>query len=361
MVIPVEMALLFAVYTASPITRTRHGSPGQQTSLHPDRDGHVESYFLRANHPTRRQAIWLKTTVFAPRPGSAIAECWCIVFDAEHQRYWSEKRTVPFDHARFQGDPLTITLADTTFCLAPDGHTRGELPGDGGPARWDLHWQPHPGPIADRLSLLPLDSMVDGSFPRSTPLTPLPSIAVSGTLEVFGETLHLDRWHGMQGHNWGDEHAWEYAWGHCPFVDDSGEPFCWVEGFTARTRIARRPTPLISALVVRRHDREYRFDRLLDLWRQDATIDLDRTTWSLTIGGPAGRAALTMVADPDEMVCLGYHNPDGRLSYCLNSKLARTTLKVNPVNEAAFECVSPHGGALEFLTNTPDLRFSRVV
>ena len=323
--------------------------------------GHVESYFLRANARDEKLAFWLKATVFAPRKDSAIAELWCIVFDAEEGRYFSEKRTVPFARASFQGDPMAIEIAGGEFLLAPDGHIRGQIEGDGGSCQWEIDWECDDSPLGSRLCMLPSEKMVDGSFPRSTPLTPFPSLSMKGTIDVWGERLEVDEWRGMQGHNWGDEHAWEYAWGQCPFVDSYGEPFCWVEGFSARTRIAGRPTPIISALAVRRGESEYRFDRLVDLWRQDATIDLDGYRWKLKLRGPDGEAALSMVAEPDEMVCLGYHNPDGRLSYCLNSKLARVDLRVNPVNEASFECSTEHGGALEFLSNSPDPHFQRVV
>lgn len=316
---------------------------------------------MRGNAPDRRLAFWLKATVFAPRPDSAVAELWCIVFDGENDRYWSEKRTVPFEHATFDGDPMQIAIADGHFDLSPHGSATGRIEGEGGVCDWDIQWEQGDEELKQRLCLLPSERMVDGSLPRSTPLTPYPSLALSGTIDVFGETIELDGWEGMQGHNWGDEHAWAYAWGHCPFLDEQGEPFCWVEGFSAKTRIAGQPTPLISALVVRRGDTEYRFDRLLDLWRQDATIDLQEYSWRVEMQGPAGKVAMSMKADPDEMVCLGYHNPDGRLSYCLNSKLARVDLRVDPVNEAAFECSSDYGGALEFLRNSPDPKFERVV
>lgn len=76
--------------------------------------------------------------------------------------------------------------------------------------------------------------------------------------------------------------------------------------------------------------------------------------------GPGGDAWLEMTARPEETVCLGYRNPDGRLSHCFNSKLARVRLRVNPVNEEGFSCTSEHGGALELLRNEPDPRFAVV-
>ncbi len=327
----------------------------------PGGPGHVESYFIRGNAPDRRLSFWLKATVFAPRRDSAVAELWGIFFDGENDRIFSEKRTVPFGLTSFDGEPLAIAIAGAEFFLGGDGEARGELHGEAGRCGWGFTWKRTEGPLGEPLCLLPSEKMIDGAFPRSTPLTPLPSVTFDGAFEVFGESVDITGWTGMQGHNWGREHAFEYAWGQCPFLDEGGEPFCWVEGFSGKIRIGGRPTPFISAMVVRRGDREYRFDRLVDLWRQEADVLVDDYTWNLKLKSADGEAALSMVADPDEMVCLGYHNPDGRLSYCLNSKMSRVKLQVNPVNEAGFQCESPHGGALEFLRNSPDLRFSRVV
>ncbi len=47
--------------------------------------GHYESYFLRANHPTTSQAFWLRYTIFSPNgsPDQAIGEVWAMMFDGE--------------------------------------------------------------------------------------------------------------------------------------------------------------------------------------------------------------------------------------------------------------------------------------
>ena len=39
-----------------------------------DAGGHYESWFQRANHPTRREAFWIRYTVFSPagRPEDAV-------------------------------------------------------------------------------------------------------------------------------------------------------------------------------------------------------------------------------------------------------------------------------------------------
>ena len=328
--------------------------------------GHVESYFLRANHPEQRMALWLKATILRRLDGDAVAELWCVVFDGERRRTWANKATVPYSEAEFGPAPPKIELAGATFVLDRRGRLTGELEGFGkddgaaGPCKWDLEIEAVDGPLGRRLCMLPFDRLVDASFPKSKLLTPLPLLRFSGTIDVWGEQHDIRGWHGMQGHNWGQEHAWEYVWGQCHFASkgEAGTPNCSVEAFSGKLRLAGRATPFISAIVIRRGEREYRFDRLVDLWRQRPRVD--DLMWTLEMRGRDGRAELKMDARPEEMVCLGYHNPDGRLSHCLNSKLAEVSLRVEPTGEPSFECRSAHGGALEFLRNEPDTRF-RVV
>src|SRR5438046_2552815 len=83
--------------------------------------GHVESYFLKANDPARRRALWLKATIFAPRERphanhgagaggrGAIAEAWAVAFDAE-AGHVAVKTSVPFDAARFSRAALDVEV-----------------------------------------------------------------------------------------------------------------------------------------------------------------------------------------------------------------------------------------------------------
>ena len=314
--------------------------------------GHVESYFFRANHPSQRYAIWLKATIFAPKDGDAVAELWCIVFDGEKHRVWSDKATVPVAEAKFE---RTIEVAGARFVLREDGAASGEL----GDCAFDLTWSRAEGRLGAPLRMFPYDAMYEAPFPKSKLVTPYPVLRYSGTIQCWGEPIPVDGWLGMQGHNWGREHAYEYAWGQCNFVDKGGEPTCTAEAFTGRVKVGPLTTPQLSALVVRRKDVEYRFDRTFDFWRQ--TAEVDDMTWRLNLSGPDGEAQLLMRSEPRDMACLLYRNPNGRPSYCFNSKLARVELRVNPTNAEGFEYTSEHGGALEFLRPQPDNRFERVV
>jgi hypothetical protein len=318
--------------------------------------GHVESYFFRANHPTRPLAVWLKATVLAPLHGPALAESWFIWFDGERNTTFAHKQTQPFSVASFAGDTEpTTTVAGLTFDVRAQGSARGTVPAPEGTARVDLTWTKDESPIAQPLSILRWRLLRTGPFPKSKLLTPFPSLRFSGRVDLPWGTETLEDWPGMQGHNWGKEHTFEYAWGQCLFPADDA----MAEGFSARVRVAGTTTPRLSALVVRKGGRVFRFDALFDAWRQRAEVSADR--WSLALRGVDGEATLEMDATKRPMVCLGYDNPNGERSYCFNSKLAAVTLTVRPSDGATFTCKSAHGGALEFLRREPDPRFPHVV
>lgn len=325
------------------------------------RRGHVESYFLRANDPTRPRALWLKVTILAPLEGAPIAEVWFVWFDGEAGTTFGHRDTVPLSAAAFGeiGGGIGITAGTCTLRLGATGKASGSMERAGQHASWSLSWTSQESALSDRLSIFPWKLLRTGPFPKSKLLTPFPSLRFGGEVQIGKERVSLDGWTGMQGHNWGKEHAFEYAWGQCLFPAADGEPEAMVEGFTGRVRALGRTTPRMSALVVRRGARTYRFDRLLDYWTQQAT--LASRAWTVRLASDDGIASLTMDAGQMPLACLGYRNPDGHLSYCLNTKLARTWLHVQPRSGPAFSRESRHGGALEFLRHEPDAAITEVI
>ncbi len=319
--------------------------------------GHVESYFLRANDPHRPRALWIKATILAPLDAPAVAETWLIWFDGEAGRTFAGKHTHPLAPGMFRATPegAAVAIGDWSLRVASAGAAEGRVQRGDAHASFALRWSAAPSPVAEPLSIYPWRFLREGPFPRSKLLTPSPSIVLAGhaTVPALGgapgtsESVSLDGWTGMGGHNWGREHAFEYAWGQCLFPAEAGEPEAMVEGFSGRVRVGGHTSPRLSAAVVRRGAREYRFDRVFDVWRQEA--QLSTTRWTLRLAGPAGELRLRMDATSQPFACLGYESPDHAMAYCFNSKLAEVLLEVRPKGEPPFSRRSAHGGALELL------------
>jgi hypothetical protein len=319
-----------------------------------------ESYFLKANHPTEPRAVWLKATVLVPLDGAPVAEVWCCTFDGD--RTWGARRTVPLAEAVFSGEPLEIEFGGCRFVLGADGgQAVGSLKNKHGTRSWNLRWSRVRGALGQPLCILPSRRMLAGGpLPKTKPVTPSPVLRFEGEMSSDGETVAVKDWLGMQGHNWGRGHQYQNVWAQAVFRDVNGEPHCMVEaGSTVLLLGGRVRTPPLTVLVVRRGVQTFEFLRPFHFWHHDSHVgDL---AWSARVRSPDGEAMLAMKAVPERTVCLGYYNPDGVLSYCLNSKVARVVLRVNPVNQEGFECTSEHGGALEFVSLNADPRFPEPV
>ena len=76
--------------------------------------GHYESYFLRANHPDKPLAFWVRYTIFSPkgRPHENLGELWVIYFDGETRQVTAAKEEVPFSSCQFSSEGLDVSIAD---------------------------------------------------------------------------------------------------------------------------------------------------------------------------------------------------------------------------------------------------------
>jgi hypothetical protein len=237
--------------------------------------GHYESYFLRANHPERPLAFWIRYTVFSPkgRPEAALGELWAIVFDGEARQCVAVKREVPIGDCRFAGDVSPeVRVADATLggteahgAATSAGHTIG----------WTLAMRGEP-----RALLLLPPAMYEARLPRAKSLVPVPLALFDGQLTVDGRRLEVAGWVGSQNHNWGSRHTDHYAWGQVAGFD--GQPDTFLEVATARLRLGPLWTPPMTPLVLRHAGREHRLNATRLTLR--ARTQLSYFTWSFATG-----------------------------------------------------------------------------
>lgn len=307
------------------------------------RHGHVESWFLKANDPRTRRALWLKWTIWAGErdPRRAVAEVWAVAFGTA-RGHVATKTVVPFEQARFERDAVGASIDGCT--LTPSS-ARGRVASGGRAIGYDLTIASLEAPLVH----FPAAWMYarDG-FPRQKIVSPVPNGRISGTVDVEGETWTLDAWPGMVGHNWGRAHSESYAWGHCNAWDDGDDVV--VEGFSARVRAGGVLLPPVTAIAVRHHGTSYALSGFASLARNEGAITPRR--WRFR--ARADRVAVDgeMWADTDDFVGLFYPNPDGTTCYCLNSKVARAEVTLRIAGRAPRTLRSERA-ALELATRDP--------
>lgn len=306
--------------------------------------GHVESYFLKLNDSEGRRALWLKATILVREGGTPRAsEAWAIAFDRDG-RHVAVKESTPLAQARFGRGGLDVAVAGLR--LTP-GRVSGEVKSGGARVSFDLRFSMDAAPIVP----LPSARMYETKLPSSKLVSPHPDARFWGTYAIDGETIAVDGWRGMQGHNWGSRHAELYAWCHGSQWD--GVDDLVVEGVTARVKVGPVLAPPMTLLCVRHRGVAYDFNAPLALARSRGTIDVRGRRWTFSAKSALATISGEMWADTSDFVGLAYENPDGAITHCLNSKIARGRVRLS-VHGKPDVTATTRAAALEIATKDPD-------
>ena len=309
--------------------------PGQQT-------GHYESFFQRANHPTRPLAFWIRYTIFSPhdQPEDTIGELWAIYFDGETGQHVAVKAEFPFQQCVFK---TTEFFAQVGEARLEPGNLYGSASSGGHTIAWNLTFHGNQPP----LFLLPL-RLYETRLPAAKSLVGLPLAVYFGALVVDGQTIEIDDWVGSQNHNWGRKHTDLYAWGQVAGFDNAPDSF--LEVATARLKVGPLWTPPITPLVLRHQGQEYVLNSILQSLR--AKGNFDYFTWNFRSENGAVRIEGAITAPKDAFVGLNYYNPPGGSKHCLNSKIAECKLHFNDKVTGKSEILeTKHRAAFEILTD----------
>jgi len=280
----------------------------------------VESHFLKANSPDGKRAVWVKHTSLVPQSprAASVGEVWAIAFDTDALEFpVGVKVTYPLANIAWEDRPFKIT---TPGAELQNGHSRGEVTSEGHTIRWDFRLE------GNQQTFLPFPwpRMYRGKFPKSKTLTPYPHARVNGIVEVDGVEWALEGWPGMQGHNWGRGHADHYAWVHANLWDDGSD--AWFEALTGRVAVGPVLTPWLSLGALWVEGKLHRFDGLGALFSRQGHVTPQ--SWSFSLPGPDGTLRGRASTSAQGMAGLHYANPDGSMTYCLNSKLAELELEL---------------------------------
>lgn len=279
---------------------------------------HVESYFIKLNEPSGQLALWLKATILAGRDRSPVAEAWAIGFDRE-RGHVAVKQVVPHAEARFGKHELDLSVAGIEMS---EGKTRGAIATGEHRIEWDLSFDTSGPPLVP----YPYPKMYEGPLPSQKLVSPHPDSKFSGSYSVDGRQVKVDAWRGMQGHNWGKRHTELYAWGHVNQWDDADDLL--LEGATARVKVGPILAPPLTLVCVWHCGRRYELNDTRTLLKARGTIS--PRVWRFHSESKLAKVEGELRAETDDMAGLYYENPNGQMTYCLNSKIAVAELTLSP-------------------------------
>jgi len=307
--------------------------------------GHYESWFQRANHPSRPLAFWIRYTIFSPahRPNDAVGELWAIVFDGERSEITAVKQVHPLSDCEFSDAGLQARIGQATLDRT---QLQGEAEQDGREVRWSLRYAGDQPPVL----LLPRP-LYDTPLPRAKALVGTPLARYDGELHVGERRIEVDGWIGSQNHNWGRQHTDHYAWGQVAGFDD--DPDAFLELSTARLRLGPLWTPFMTPMVLRCDGRSHELNGLGRALRAHGRFSTSPFEWSFATRGPGVRIEGRMSAPARDVVALRYDDPPGGHKICLNTKLARCVVLVEVDGAPPRRLSTERRAAFEILTDPP--------
>jgi len=175
-------------------------------------------------------------------------------------------------------------------------------------------------------------------------------LRLNGEFTVDGESYPIRQWRGSENHNWGSRHTDQYAWGQVVGFDRAPDVF--FECATARVRLGPVYTPWMSLAMLRLEGQDYFFNRPLDALRAKGRYGF--FNWDLVSRCGEVTIETRIEAPRKHFAGLTYYNPPAGSKTCLNSKIARCTLRVSRQGRPPLALVSEHGAAFEIFTDSTE-------
>ncbi len=310
--------------------------------------GLYESFYFRGTSLDGQQAFWLKHNLLRKKDGKQIQlDLAIILFDrtshktelAHCSQILSEDQ-LPVDWQSFHW-----SSHPHSFCQIQAEHLGGGIVAQSKNARWDLQCQNQ----GELLLHFPHERWYHSAWPKKKLLTVSSRILFHGSIQIGTQTLH-GPWLGMQGHNWGREHAYRYAYANCTDFDQADAYF---DGLSAQLAIAHKRiiTPRLSLGVLCLGRQWYRFNQLERALFQPVT-KLDHENWQIELSNRTHRLRVQVSAPSPETcawVALNYDHPDGNRSVVRNTKFAQINLELLDKGQKLIQSISSDRCELETL------------
>jgi hypothetical protein len=313
--------------------------------------GHYESFYIKACRPGGGQGIWIRHTVHK-RPGAEPnASIWFTFFDREAESPRATKVTVPAaDLSAPAGSWIRVGEAEIgpgyARCAsgvpfsAEGGVTNTGTDGSSPKASWELTFSGD----AEPCKYLPADWLYEAPLPRTKFVAPYPNARWSGRLEFDGETIELDEWPGMVGHNWGSEHAERWVW--LEGTGFEGSPDAYFDAGAARIALGSWTTPWIPSGMLMLDGEAHRLGGFGQI--RAATIEESVGACSFVLPGKDIVVRGRVAAPEKDFVGWVYADPKGPEHNTINCSVADLELTVERPAEPPLQLTLPGGAAYEF-------------
>ncbi len=305
--------------------------------LTPRGKGLYESYYFRGTTMDGNAAFWLKHNLLRYRNDQTVkVECALILFDRTQNRVAVAHDHTVLDASAYESFMRNRNWDGLAFRFPSNSHFAIEparLSGTVSNARWALNLTRS----NETLFHFTPPALYRIGWPKKKVLTRDVRMTFDGELSV-GDIAIAGRFVGMNGHNWGTEHAYRYAYANCQLWN--GGAAAIFDGFTAKVRVAGAITsPYVTIASLKCGETWHHFNRLQAVpWSRVSHLSDYR--WSFAAQNKTHRLTVDIDGTDSQTrpwVALQYHHPSRALSVVKNTKFASGTVRL--IHTPSGKCV----------------------
>jgi hypothetical protein len=284
--------------------------------------GHYEVYYVTFTDPVSRIGFWIRYTLLAPLGGDATCSLWFLAMDPSNpSANVARKHTLPAAQLLSRTDPFRLEIGSAWL---DDAGAAGAIDDTDGRCSWELEWTSRLPAYAH------VHPLLRATLAKTVLFLPHPDLEISGTIDMGGRRITLDRVPGGQAHLWGSKHAQTWAWAHCnDFVDAAGDRRAetFVDGVSVFVQRLGRALGPNTPVVARVGGRDLLSTRPLAVARNQSSFDLD--CWRFEALTPRRKLVGDVEARREDLVGVTYRDPDGEPAYCYNTEVASMRVAVH--------------------------------
>jgi len=292
--------------------------------------GHYESFYLKVADPLSPRGAWIRYTILKRPDRLPSGSVWCTLWTGAGSPQAQKVTVAPHELSAGPGELVSIGESRLTLTRA-----MGSVDG----ASWELEFRG----TGVMFPYLPRSWMYRARMPRTKAVSLEPHATFHGRVTAGGQTIDIDGWPGMVGHNWGSEHAERWVWLHgADFVE---APDSWFDATIGRIKLGTVTVPWIANAGLWLDGRLYRIGGPIAIRSTSVTPQPTHCHFTLPSRGVSIDGEVS--APGDSTVAWRYSDPAGGEHYVSNCSVASLALTVRAHDQKTRHLHLPAGAAYE--------------
>ena len=293
----------------------------------PDR-GLYESYYFRGNSKCGQYAFWLKHNLLRfNRDRFVHFEATFVFFDLAKKDVQTIKMLdkltdYEFTSSAFSSganwDHFEHQFAEDNFQQITPEKVSGKLSKDSSSFTWDLSLV-RSNQVYHHFES---DGLYRAPFPKKKILTRDTYLQFKGKIKTPSGFEIDTEWTGMNGHNWGSEHAYHYVYAD---TNQFKAIDAYFDGFSGKLAFAGGliKSPYLSLCSLRVEEKWFHFNSLVKSFLHQVR-KIEDTQWEIIFEGSTHQLEVVINGDPAlyPWSVLDYDHPNKKISKILNTKFA---------------------------------------